>query len=86
MSKLILYLNRQLFQTMEFELLDYDSSLSFELNSKLREQMIDYQVRELKAMYYKQINKVGNYKIILVHESEINSGIKKRKILNTEYI
>ena len=74
----MLYLNRQPFHEMEFDLLNYDDKLSFKLNYTLRQHMVDYKINEFKAIYWKQIQKADyNYKIILVHESRINNYNKK---------
>ena len=73
MSKLILYLNTEYSREIEFEMLEYDPLLSFEVNCKLRQHLVEYNIIELKERY-KQLIKgyEKTYKIILVHESKMN--------------
>ena len=72
MPKVELYLNGKFFQTAEIGLIRSDPLLSFEINCTLRENMINYQVDKFKSLYYKQINKIQDFEIVVTFQSKMN--------------
>lgn len=78
MTSILLFLKGEPFQTIEIDLLPWDKKLSkdkvrnFQLNVTLRKYQVDSNIQALKALYWKQIQKVNyDYEVMVILQSKI---------------
>lgn len=71
--KIQLYLRGKLFQEEDIEIMRHANSLSFPDNVELRSDLLNFHIKRMKAMYHRQIDKLGgDYEIYLQVQSKIN--------------
>lgn len=79
-SKLVLNIAGGVSREMDFELLQFDESLSFEINCKLRQYLVDSLISEMEVRYKNLIENAGrNYHFVLTHDSKINNNVHSKR-------